>query len=265
LVRRFDRSRLVTASFGGHDLSEQDVRDALLTEGLDFLTPHRPRNAHTDNDRRDARGSAGYECPGGDRYQPIAHRRQTVNNVIQRTTHLKEPRSHAVAGFGRICSGFLPAIGACVRIVGVSRDQDSDQFGFCKVLVPALNIAFFVFHTALILFNVFGWAWARTRRWNLVTLLATAFSWGAMGIWKGFGYCLITDWHWRVREAMGIRENSSSYFVLLVQTLSGWSPPIQLANMVALVVLLGSLSLSIGLNMRDWRRRRLAGSPASAR
>lgn len=45
LVRRLDPSRLVTASFGGHDLSEQDVRESLLTTGLDFLTPHRPRDA----------------------------------------------------------------------------------------------------------------------------------------------------------------------------------------------------------------------------
>lgn len=45
LVRRLDPPRLVTASFGGHDLSEQDIRESLLTIGLDFLTPHRPRNA----------------------------------------------------------------------------------------------------------------------------------------------------------------------------------------------------------------------------
>jgi hypothetical protein len=44
LVRRLDASRLVTASFGGHDLEKRDVRDALLTAGLDFLSPHRPRN-----------------------------------------------------------------------------------------------------------------------------------------------------------------------------------------------------------------------------
>ena len=37
------RSRLVTASFGGHDLSEADLRDALITEELDFVAPHRPR------------------------------------------------------------------------------------------------------------------------------------------------------------------------------------------------------------------------------
>ncbi len=43
-VRRLDPQRLVTASFGGHDLGPQDVRDSLQTAGLDFLTPHRPRD-----------------------------------------------------------------------------------------------------------------------------------------------------------------------------------------------------------------------------
>jgi len=44
LVRRLDPGRLVTASFGGHDLRESDVRDSLVTAGHDFLTPHRPRD-----------------------------------------------------------------------------------------------------------------------------------------------------------------------------------------------------------------------------
>ena len=46
-VRRIDPLRLVTASFGGHDLIEQDVRDALVTARLDFLSPHRPRNSQS--------------------------------------------------------------------------------------------------------------------------------------------------------------------------------------------------------------------------
>ncbi|MCX5644614.1 MAG: hypothetical protein NTZ17_07995 [Phycisphaerae bacterium] len=44
-VRRLDPQRLVTASFGGHDLGESDVRESLMTASLDFLCPHRPRNA----------------------------------------------------------------------------------------------------------------------------------------------------------------------------------------------------------------------------
>lgn len=47
LVRRLDPKRLVTASFGGHDLSESDLRESLLTVGVDFLTPHRPREAES--------------------------------------------------------------------------------------------------------------------------------------------------------------------------------------------------------------------------
>lgn len=43
LVRERDPQRLVTASFGGHDLNEQYVREALVGAALDFVAPHRPR------------------------------------------------------------------------------------------------------------------------------------------------------------------------------------------------------------------------------
>src|SRR5262249_3801680 len=44
-VRALDPKRLVTVSFGGHDLDEADLREAVLTIGLDFVAPHRPRDA----------------------------------------------------------------------------------------------------------------------------------------------------------------------------------------------------------------------------
>jgi hypothetical protein len=44
LVRRLDPDRLVTASFGGHDLSLEDVQAAVLNVEVDFLCPHRPRH-----------------------------------------------------------------------------------------------------------------------------------------------------------------------------------------------------------------------------
>lgn len=119
----------------------------------------------------------------------------------------------------------------------------------------ALNIGFFVFHTGLILFNVFGWIPQQTRRWNLATLLLTLFSWTVMGIWFGQGYCVCTDLHWRVRAAMGIHDGADSYLVLLVRMLSGWDPPVGLVNSVAAAVFAFSLVASVVLNARDWRRR----------
>jgi hypothetical protein len=47
LVRRLAPPRLVTASFGGRDLTTNDVRASLPTIGLDFLAPHRPRTAQS--------------------------------------------------------------------------------------------------------------------------------------------------------------------------------------------------------------------------
>jgi hypothetical protein len=43
LARRLEPRLLVTGSFGGHDLTEEDVRDSLVAAGHDFLAPHRPR------------------------------------------------------------------------------------------------------------------------------------------------------------------------------------------------------------------------------
>ena len=43
-VRGLDPPRLITASFGGHDLSLADIRGTLQVAGIDFLCPHRPRH-----------------------------------------------------------------------------------------------------------------------------------------------------------------------------------------------------------------------------
>jgi len=50
LVRRLDPTRLVTCSFGGHDLDEKELREQFVNIGLDFVTPHRPRT--TESPRR---------------------------------------------------------------------------------------------------------------------------------------------------------------------------------------------------------------------
>ena len=53
-----------------------------------------------------------------------------------------------------------------------------------------LNIFFFVFHSVFTLFNITGWAFRKTRKWHLITMLLTAASWFILGIWYGWGYCV---------------------------------------------------------------------------
>jgi hypothetical protein len=47
LARELEPTLPVTASFGGHDLSESDIRDALQSADSDFLAIHRPRHAES--------------------------------------------------------------------------------------------------------------------------------------------------------------------------------------------------------------------------
>ena len=119
-----------------------------------------------------------------------------------------------------------------------------------------LNIFFFVFHTVLMLFNCFGWVWKKTRRWNLVTLLLTAGSWFIVGIWYGWGYCFCTDWHWAVREKMGLFDQSNSYVHFLLLKLTGINFQKDLVDKATLIVFFISLGLSCWLNIVDYRKNR---------
>lgn len=121
-----------------------------------------------------------------------------------------------------------------------------------------LDYFFFVFHTLLTVFNITGWAFKLTRKWNLITLLLTAGSWFILDIWYGWGYCLCTDWHWQVREHLGYSDQSHSYIHFLLLKLIGVNFDADLVENVTLIALLISLVLSIWLNIRDWKKKRVA-------
>lgn len=123
-----------------------------------------------------------------------------------------------------------------------------------------LNYFFFAFHTLFTLFNITGWLFHATRKWNLVTLLLTAFSWFILGIWYGWGYCLCTDWHWKVREHLGYHDQSDSYIHFLLLQLTGINFNPDLVETATLVVFVVSFVMSGWLNVRDWKRQRLTSS-----
>jgi hypothetical protein len=122
-----------------------------------------------------------------------------------------------------------------------------------------LNVGFFAFHTAWVVFNCLGWISKRTRRWHLATVLVTAVSWFGLGAWYGWGYCPCTDWHWQVRARLGY-DDPPSYIQLLVRETVG----VRLAPFTADALTLGALTvagaLSAALSLRDRRTRGQASS-----
>lgn len=119
-----------------------------------------------------------------------------------------------------------------------------------------LDKFFFVFHSSLIIFNLFGWIWKKTRLANLVVLLSTAFSWFILGIWYGYGFCPSTEWHWQVRVKLGLYDMPSSYIEFLIESLTGLDVSRKFVDIFALVFLILALLASILTNVRDWRKKK---------
>ena len=114
-----------------------------------------------------------------------------------------------------------------------------------------LNIFFFVFHTAFTLFNITGWAFRSARRWHLITMLLTSASWFILGIWYGWGYCVCTDWHWQVREALGYHDRSNSYIHFLLLKLTGKNFDPHWVDQATLVIFLLCFVLSVWFNFKN--------------
>lgn len=91
------------------------------------------------------------------------------------------------------------------------------------------------------------WIWPSTRKLHLILVCAVAVSWFGIGFWKGWGYCFITDWHWRVKAALGDRAGSGSFIHYLVQGAGIPATP-QLTDRVVAVVFSIVVLLSLALN-----------------
>lgn len=115
-----------------------------------------------------------------------------------------------------------------------------------------LDIFFIVFHSSLILFNLLGWIWRKTRTFNLLTLLLTGASWLILGLIIGtLGYCPFTDWHFNVLLKLGKTDLPNSYIKYLIDRITGLNLNASLVDQVTLYAFLAALALSLFFNIRD--------------
>jgi hypothetical protein len=118
-----------------------------------------------------------------------------------------------------------------------------------------LDIFFVIFHSSLILFNLFGWIWKKTRIANLVTLLLTGGSWLVLGLIVGtIGYCPLTDWHFHILWKLGKTGLPYSYVKYLGDRLLGLNLDPAFVDKFTLYSFLVALVFSIWLNVRDYKK-----------
>jgi len=117
-----------------------------------------------------------------------------------------------------------------------------------------LDIFFILFHSSLVIFNLFGWILRRTRIWNLFTLLFTGASWLLLGLIVGtLGYCPLTEWHFNVLLRLGESNLPNSYIKYLTERITGLDVSASLVDKVTLYSFIAALTISLFLNIRDYR------------
>lgn len=130
------------------------------------------------------------------------------------------------------------------------------------VIYRILDIFFVIFHSSLILFNLFGWIWKRTRVANLITLALTGGSWVILGLIVGMiGYCPLTDWHFNILYKLGKTDLPISYIKYLADRLTGLDFDQTLIDNATLYGFIIALIISLLLNASDFRKRWLEKQP----
>jgi hypothetical protein len=120
-----------------------------------------------------------------------------------------------------------------------------------------LDIFFVVFHSSLIIFNLFGWIWKKTRIANLITLSLTGASWLFIGLIVGvLGYCPLTDWHFDILYKLGKTDLPNSYIKYLADRITGLNFDASVVDSITLYAFLAALVLSLIFNIRDYIRKK---------
>ena len=116
------------------------------------------------------------------------------------------------------------------------------------VFLDLADYFFTIFHSLLILFNLFAWIWKPLRKWHFWTITLTFLSWGFLGIWYGWGYCPLTDWHWSILRQKGVHHLPNSYISYLITRIFNLTLPSTLVDSLTLILALAALLLSIWVN-----------------
>ena len=115
-----------------------------------------------------------------------------------------------------------------------------------------LDILIIIFHSSLIIFNLFGWVWEKTRIFNLITLSVTGASWLFLGlIFGSLGYCPLTDWHFSILNKLGKSNLPDSYIKYMIDRLTGLDVAASIVDNITLYSFLAALIISLLYNTKD--------------
>jgi hypothetical protein len=111
-----------------------------------------------------------------------------------------------------------------------------------KIMYKCINTLFHILHFILIGFVMIGWLFPLLRTAHLIVVFLTLGSWFILGHWYGTGYCPITDWHWKIKDALGEGRPQGSYIHSVLEAIM--RKKLDSAS-VDYVVLVGTISIAV--------------------
>jgi hypothetical protein len=122
-------------------------------------------------------------------------------------------------------------------------------------MLIVVDIFYTIVHLIIILFNLTGWMFPSTRRWHLIVISLTAFSWFILGLWFGMGYCPVTDWQWSVKERLGESDLPASFITYIINNKLGGSFSDSFVNTITAVIFFLVVILTVLTNFRKSKNR----------
>ena len=111
-----------------------------------------------------------------------------------------------------------------------------------------MDFIFTMLHVLIISFNLLGWIWKKTRKAHLIVVALTFASWFILGIWYGWGYCFLTDWHWREKERLGETNLPNSFIKYMADKMTGSDIDAGLVDLITIAVFIFIILITIYVN-----------------
>lgn len=115
-------------------------------------------------------------------------------------------------------------------------------------MLKFLDYTLFVFHLIIIGINLFGWILPKWRKAHLIVVGLTLFSWIVLGYWKGFGYCILTDWQWDIKRDLGETRLPASFIQYLTNNVLGFAFSRSTVDIITGGSFIAAILISIKLN-----------------
>ena len=120
--------------------------------------------------------------------------------------------------------------------------------GSMRTGLKIMDGCFHIIHLLVIGYCMIGWVFEEMRMLNFWLLLTVAFSWFGLGKFFGFGYCLLTDLHWKIKKARGEWPLPDSYIKYILDKITGFPANPGFIDKMTSLVFLGLTVLSVTVN-----------------